>query len=338
MSSNVTLKEIAKALGISAMTVSRALNNRSNVNEKTRRRVHEKAKSMGYTPNHVAKSLVSRKTRTIGVVIPEISHDFFAKVISGIEEITYLQDYQLILTNSAESHVREIKAIETLWSQRVDGILISCSESTKDYSYFKKVIDSGIPMVFFDRCVDGLGVSTVRVSDRVGAMGVTRHMVSHGYTKFAYLRGSDMNVGKVRYAGFLDVMNEHGISVNEKWVIESGFRERGGYEAMKILLALPPEERPEVVVAVNDPVAIGAVEAIEEAGLSIPGDLAICGFTDDIRAPLLRPPLTTVHQPGELMGKKAAEKLIRTIENAEEPVENIELATTLKIRSSCGCT
>ncbi len=148
MGSNVTLKEIAKALDVSMMTVSRALNNKENVDAKTKKRVIEKARRMGYTPNHVAKSLVSRKTFTIGVVIPEISHVFFAQVISGIDEITYRQDYQLILTNSAEDFEREKKALQTLRSKRVDGILVSCSETTGDFSHFKEVIDSGIPLVF----------------------------------------------------------------------------------------------------------------------------------------------------------------------------------------------
>lgn len=337
MSSNVTLKQIAEALGVSAMTVSRALNNRSNVDEKTRERILKKARSMGYTPNHVAKSLVSRKTFTIGVVIPEISHIFFAQVISGIEEVAYKMDYQLILTNSAENYEREIKAIQTLHSQRVDGILVSCSETTEDFSHFEEIIKSGMPLVFFDRCIAGLGASTVSVDDRVGAKKMTQHLIDHGYKKIACLHGAAISIGKERLEGYKEALNENHILVDENLVIEGGFLEKGGYQAMSRLLELPKNKWPEAVVTVNDPAAIGAIERIEKAGLSVPDDIAITGYSDDIRAALLKCPLSTVSQPSKEIGKKATDKLIKTMQNENEPVENIELKTKLMIRNSCGC-
>ena len=206
MSNSVTLKQIGAKLGLSAMTVSRALNNHDNVEEKTKKRIIETAQEMGYTPNRVAKSLVSKRTHTIGVIIPEISHTFFAQVISGIENVTYEMNYQLLLTNSAEKLEREKKALETLLAQQVDGILISCSEETKDNSHLKKIIDSGKPLVFFDRCFEGLGASTVNVDDREGSRKMTQHMIDHGYNQFAYLRGPQISIGKERLDGFLDAM------------------------------------------------------------------------------------------------------------------------------------
>lgn len=337
MSSNVTLKQIAEALGVSAMTVSRALNNRSNVEEKTKERILKKARSMGYTPNHVAKSLVSRKTFTIGVVIPEISHMFFAQVISGIEEIAYQMNYQLILTNSAENYEREKKAIQTLRSKRVDGILVSSSETTEVFTHFKNVIDSGMPIVFFDRCIEGLGVSTVSVNDQTAARNITQHMIDHGYKKIACLHGPPISIGKERLQGFRQAMVDNNIPVDEKLIVESGFLEQGGYKAMKKLLDLPASQRPRAVVTVNDPVAIGAMEVIDEYGLTVPDDIAISGFSDDIRSGLLKCPLTTVKQPSAEIGREAADKLIKTIQNESEPVENIELETELIIRASCGC-
>lgn len=336
MAENVTLKQIAAELGVSAMTVSRALNNHDNVDEKTKKRIVEKARNLGYTPNMVAKSLVSKRSYTIGVVIPEISHAFFAQVVKGIENVTYETNYQLLLTNSAEKAEREKKALETLLAQQVDGILISCAEETRDVSVYQKIINSGKPLVFFDRCIEGLGATTVRVDDRTGARKMTRHMISHGYKKIACLRGPDISIGIERLNGFLDAMKENGIEVREKWIVESGFKEAGGYQAMKQILE-SDSEVPRAVVAVNDPAAIGAMEAIEEFGYSIPDDIAICGFSNDIRARLLKCPLTTVYQPSENIGRKAAEKLIKVIENREEPVENIDLLTDLVIRESCGC-
>ena len=337
MSKNVTLKQIASELGISTMTVSRALNNHDNVDENTKKLIINKARSMGYTPNHIAKSLVSKRTYTIGVVIPEISHTFFSQVVSGIENVTYEMNYQLLLTNSAEDFDREKKALVTLLAQQVDGILISCSEQSKDYSLYKKIIASGKPLVFFDRCIEGLGASTVSVDDRQGAKKMTQHMIDHGYKKIAYLRGPQISIGKERLEGFLDALNENEVTARDEWIIESGFKEEGGYIAMKQILDLPTKERPRAVVTVNDPAAIGAMEAIQEYGLSIPDDIAICGFSDDIRARLLKCPLTTVYQPSVSIGRKAAEKLIKVIENKNEPIENIDLLTKLVIRGSCGC-
>jgi DNA-binding LacI/PurR family transcriptional regulator len=310
VSSNVTLKQIAKELGISAMTVSRALNNRSNVNEKTREKILKKARSMGYTPNHVAKSLLSKKTYTIGIVIPEISHTFFAQVVRGIEEVTYEMNYQLILTNSAEDSKKERKALETLRAQRVDGILISCSVESNDFSYYKEVIDSGMPLVFFDRCIEGLGASTVSVNDKTGARQITQHMIDHGYKKIACLRGPEIAIGKERLAGYIEALHDNDIPVHEKWIVESGFQETGGYAAMKKLLELPPDERPRAVVSVNDPAAIGAIEAIEEYGLPIPDDIAIVGFGDMYLLNSLNPLLATVLQSGYEIGRQATKNVV----------------------------
>ena len=339
MSSDVTLKHIAEALGVSAMTVSRALNDRSNVDEETKQRVLKKAQSMGYRPNRVAKSLVSRKTYTIGVVIPEITHAFFPEVVRGIEEITYQSDYQLFLTNANEQFNREREAIETLRAQRVDGLLISSSLTETDYSFYQDLIDSETHVVFFDRCIEKLGASCVSVNDRESSEQITRHLIEkHGYRKLAYLSGPpNVSIGNKRLEGYLDALKANEIPVDREWIVEAGFQEQRGYQAMKELLEELGEDYPRAVVCVNDPCAIGAIDAIKEHNLVIPDDIAIVGFTDDIRAPMLEVPLTTVHQPAYEVGKRAAQKLIRTIENDDEPVENIEVETRLEIRSSCGC-
>ncbi|HYW34874.1 MAG TPA: LacI family DNA-binding transcriptional regulator [Balneolaceae bacterium] len=339
MESSVTLKHIAEALGYSTMTVSRALNDRPNVDDQTKKLIQEKARSMGYTPNHVAKSLVSRKTYTIGVVIPEITHAFFPEVVRGIEEVTNQFDYQLLLTNSNEQFEREKKAIRALRSKRVDGILISTSLTSEDYDFYEKLIESGPKVVFFDRGIENLGASCVSVNDQASSQKITEHLIKeHDYQKIAHLSGPlHVSIGRARYEGYLNALKKHNIPVNEQYIVKAGFQEEKGYKAMKELLKLPDEDRPEAVVAVNDPCAIGAMDAIKENNLSIPDDIALVGFTDDIRAKLLRPPLTTVHQPAYNVGTRAAKKLIETIEDESEPAENIEVLTTLKIRKSCGC-
>jgi DNA-binding LacI/PurR family transcriptional regulator len=337
--SDVTLRNIADELGISAMTVSRALNDYAYVDEKTRERVLEKALSMGYTPNHIARSLVANKTYTIGVVIPEITHAFFPEVVRGIEEVTNKSNYQLFLTNTNEKFEREKEAIAALRSKRVDGILLSSSITTTDYSFYEPIIESGFNIVFFDRCVENIGASCVRVNDRAGSRAITEHLIEeHKYTRIGHLSGpQQVSIGRERLKGYMDALKKHDLPIEDKWIIEGRFQEQSGYEGMKRILELPKKEYPQAVVSVNDPIAIGAIKAIEEAGLSIPDDIAITGFTDDVRAEMLKVPLTTVYQPAYEVGKRAAQKLIRTIENENEPPENIELLTSLKIRSSCGC-
>lgn len=337
MGSEVTLKQIAEELGLSAMTVSRAINNRKNVDEKTRKKVLEKARSMGYSPNHIAKSLVSKKTYTVGVVVPEIAHSFFANVIQGIEEVTFKDNYQLILTHSAEQEDRERYALETLKAKRVDGILISSAERVEDYSFYKRIVESNTTLVFFDRCAYGIGASCVRVDDQAGSYNITRHLIDHGYKRIAHLRGPlSISIGKARLNGYKEALQDNGLPVDDNLILESGLHEKGGYEAMRKLLKVHKNDLPRAVFAVNDPAAFGAMEAIYNHGLSIPDDIAIVGFSDDIRAGLMKTPLTTVRQPAYELGKRAAQKLIQLIENDDEPTENIEVKTELVIRDSCG--
>ncbi len=196
-----------------------------------------------------------------------------------------------------------------------------------------------MPIVFFDRCIENIGASCVSVNDKFSSKRATNHLIKeHGFRDIAYLSGPPkVSIGRERYEGYLEAMREADLPIREKWIEESGFHEQGGYRAMKQILELPEDERPRAVVTVNDPAAFGAMEAISEAGLSIPDDIAIVGFTDEVRSELVACPLTTIHQPAYEVGKRGAEKLVQTIENDDEPVENIEIQTDLKIRNSCGC-
>ncbi|NOX38268.1 MAG: LacI family transcriptional regulator [Calditrichaeota bacterium] len=338
MGKRVTLKQIAQEVGVSVMTVSRALNNHSNVDERTRQRILETARRLGYTPNHIAKSLVLKKTFTIGVVVPEITHSFFPEVIRGIEEVAYDAGYQLILTHSAEDFERELKAIQTLEAKRVDGILISTAQTVADYEGYRRLIDMNYPIVFYDRCVEGIGASCVSINDEESAEAITQHLLAHGYKEIAHLCGPQkVSIGRSRLAGFRKALQRAQVPVREEWIVESGFHEEGGYRAMKRLLEQSGNGYPRAVVAVNDPAAFGAMQAIQEAGLRIPEDIAIVGFSDDIRAALMPAPLTTVRQPAYEVGRRAARKLIDIIEEKNTAVEEIVVQTEIVVRRSCGC-
>jgi DNA-binding LacI/PurR family transcriptional regulator len=337
-SSRATTADIARRLGISTMTVSRALNNRPNVRDETRKQVARMAREMGYVPDLIAKSLVLRRTLTIGVVVPEIAHSFFPEAIRGIEEAIYPAGYHLILTHSAEKLERERDALQTLESKRVDGILISTIETGGDIAYYEHVIERGTPMVFFDRCVHGLGASCVRINDEESAQAITEHLIEHGYTRIAHLSGSqNVSIAGARFMGYKQALKRAGLPFLKELVVESGFHEEGGYEAMQALLRASGQNRPEAVVAVNDPAAFGAIKAILEHGLRIPDDMAIVGLSDDIRAALMPTPLTTVRQPAYLIGKRAAETLLATIEGTSAAGGEIVIETEQVIRQSCGC-
>ncbi len=335
----VTAKEIARELGISVMTVSRALNNRPNVDAETRSRVQEAARRLGYVPNRIAKSLVLQRTHIIGVVVPEITHSFFPEAIRGIEEVASHAGYHLILTHSSEDADREEEVLHLLESQRVDGILISKAQTVKENRTYRQLVERKVPLVFFDRCVPGIGADCVGVDDEVGAKRITEHLiVVHGYRRIAHLCGPQhVSIGKARLDGFKKALQENQWPFDEELIVEAGFHEAGGYRAMKTLLQLPPERQPRAVVAVNDPAAFGAMKAIQEAQLSIPEDIAIVGFSDDLRAELMRVPLTTVRQPAYEVGRKAAERLIEAIEGSSGQIMEIVLATEQIIRRSCGC-
>ncbi|MDO8550320.1 MAG: LacI family DNA-binding transcriptional regulator [Ignavibacteria bacterium] len=292
MTKRVTLKHIANELHISIMTVSRALNGSPSVDKTTREKVISTARILGYFPNHIAKSLVKRKTHTIGVVVPEITYSFFPEAIRGIEEVVYKAGYNIMLTHSAEDSRREIAAIETLASKRVDGILVSVAESDTDFQIFQQVMQLGLQVVFFDRCVFKIGASCVSIDDENSALMVTQHLINHRYKKIAHLRGPlSVSISRYRLNGFKKSLKKNNIPFRENYIVESGFHESGGYNAMMQLINLPARERPRAIVAVNDPAAFGAMKAILEAGLRIPEDIAIVGFSDDIRVELMPTPL-----------------------------------------------
>lgn len=320
------------------MTVSRALNNHGNVHERTLNRVVEAARRLGYVPNSIAKSLVLNRTHTIGVVVPEITHSFFPEAIRGIEEAASGAGYHLILTHSAEDAEKEKEAIHTLEEKCVDGILVSSAQTIVGYQMYEQAMKLGVPLVFFDRCVLGIGATCVRIDDEECAMQITGHLLDHGYTSIAHLSGpQQISIGAARQRGFLRAVHEHSVVCPPELIVESGFQESGGYHAMRILLGLPRGKVPRAVVAVNDPVAFGAMKAIDEAGLRIPEDVAMVGFSDDIRAALMPAPLTTVRQPAYEVGKLGAQKLLALIKDNTAAVEDVVVETVQVIRRSCGC-
>jgi LacI family transcriptional regulator len=336
----VTIKDIARELGISPSTVSRALKDHPDISPETKKAVNELAEKLNYTPNIVALSLRQSKTNTIGVIIPELVHFFFSTVISGIEDVAYSAGYNVIITQSNESLQREKTDIKALFNSRVDGMLISVSRETNSFEHIDNILAKGVPMVFFDRVYDTPNSSKIIVDDLSGAKEATAHLIDQGCKRIAHLEGPpNLEISKQRLEGYLQAHKDRNLEVDKSLIIPCalGTIEEGKSATQKLLAQ---GTRPDAIFATNDPAAMGAMQAIKEAGLRIPEDIAVVGFSNWFFTALLDPPLTSVDQPGFEMGQEAAKLLIRQIEiktkdrDAEVQPETKVLKTRLIVRES----
>lgn len=335
----VTIKDIARELGISPSTVSRALKDHPDISVQTKKEVNELAEKLNYQPNIVALNLRQKKTNTIGVIIPELVHFFFSTVISGIESVAYEAGYSVILAQSNESVEREKKDIKALFNSRVDGMLLSISRETTNYDHIESIISKGVPVVFYDRMYTNPETSKVIVDDYVGAKEAVTHLIEQGCVRIAHLEGAPgISISEDRKRGYLDALKEHHIPIKEGMIIEcpSATLEEAEKVTKKLLTMAPI---PDAIFANNDLLAMGAMMAIKEKGLKIPEDIALMGFSNWFFSQLMDPPLSSVDQPGFEMGQEAARLLIRQIEMKEKEQfdpkpETKILKTRLVIRQS----
>jgi LacI family transcriptional regulator len=335
----VTIKDIARELGISPSTVSRALKDHPDISTETKKAVNELADKLNYQPNTVALNLRQKKTNTIGVIIPEIVHFFFSTVISGIEDVAYQGGYNVILAQSNESYQREVTDMKALFNSRVDGMLLSLSRETVNYDHIESIISKGVPIVFYDRMYKNPNTSNVIVDDYLGAKEAVSHLIEQGCKRIAHLvAASKLIISEDRLRGYQDALKENNLEFNPDFIIDcpNGNYEEGKKMTKKLLEMAKP---PDAIFANNDPLAMGAMMAIKEAGLKIPQDIAIVGFSNWFFGELMEPSLTTVDQPGFEMGQEAARLLIKQIEMKEKDLELYKpetkiLKTRLIIRNS----
>jgi len=330
-----TIKDLAKELNLSASTVSRALRDHPDISPLTKKRVISLANKLDYHPDSIAQSLQTQKTKTIGVIVPEIKQPFFASVINGIEELAYSAGYTIIVCQSNETYDREVLYTRTLVSHRVAGLLVSLSQTTQNLDHFKALQRRGVPIVFFDRVNDDIEASKVVVDDYNGAFAAADHLIKSGYKRIAHLAGpKNLSICKYRLKGYKDALKLGNRPYNEELVVYGGLDDTDGVVGFQKLLSL--EILPDAVFAVNDPVATGAFLTIKEHGLKIPDDIALVGFSNTNVSSLLDPPLTTVEQPTYEIGKTAVQLLLAQINNSEENfVPQFEvLKTHLIIRGS----
>lgn len=328
----IKLEDLARKLKVSKVTVSKALRNHPDISEATKIRVRELADRTGYVPNFMAKNLSSRKSNIIGLVVPKLAHFFFGSIIESIYNAAFEKNYETVITVSQESAIREKKHLQSLLSMRVDGLIVSITEQTKDYSLFERIIESKIPLVFIDRVPAIKNVPSVTVDDKGGAFSAVNYFIKNGITKIGHVGGySHINIGKARRHGFIDAMNHNRIPINPRWVKEVGFGEEDGYRAFKDIFK--GGSLPEAIFAVTYPVAIGIYEAATELGIKIPEDIQITCFGNNTFKHTVPSVFNFVDQPTMDLGKNAVELLLELINNpASTKQRNIELKTRLLIK------
>jgi LacI family transcriptional regulator len=334
--SNVTQTHIAKILGLSTVTVSKALRNHPDISHATIQRVKKLADEMGYTPDLIARALSSRRSNIIGVVVPEIDHTFFAGVMKGIYSTAKENHFQIVLTVSHEDDQKEVENLQTLIAMRVDGILVSISQKTNHFEIYDLIKRKHVPLVFFDRAAPDPDFGRVVVDDRRAAAGAVAYAVGQGYRRIAHLAGPPgISIADARREGYRDGLRAAGLPMQPEWIISCGFAEEDGTRGFEGLMRL--REPPDAVFAVNDPVAIGVFDAAGEMGLRIPEDIGVIGFSDNIISRYLSPPLTTVMQPAQDIGDAAVRLVLEAVQKPEKYVpREIVIPTRLVIRDSCS--
>jgi len=309
----VTIKDIAKVLGVSISTVSRALKSHPDISEATRNQVKELAKKLNYEPNALALSLRKNKTFTIGVIIPEIVHFFFSSVISGIEDVAYDRGYNVMVSQSNESYEREVINAQALLSNRVDGVLASIAKTTIDFDHFRNFPNQGIPLVFFDRVCPELITDRVVTNDEGGAFAATEHLIHNGCKRIAHFAApQNLLIGQGRLSGYLRALKQYHIIYDPNLVLHCDTRELAIEKAESFLLKNTDVDG---VYAVNDSTAITVMQIAQRIGKRVPEDISIVGFGDGPLALISTPELTTIEQKGYEIGKEAITLLLNKIEN-----------------------
>ncbi len=332
---SVTIHDIARELKISASTVSRALNDNPRISQATKDKIKSLALKMGYQPNTVASNLRTQKTNTIGIVVPLINRHFFSTFISGVEDVAFASGYNVIISQSNDLLDKEKKIVQSLFSNRVDGLITSLSMQTDEFDHFQLFTNKSIPLVFFDRVVPNLDANKIVVDDFAVGFKATQHLIDQGYLRIAHLAGPTvLNTYRERMNGYMAALEKNGFTIDEDLIIHNRLTRIDGQEAIKQLLALP--NPPDAIFCGNDTSALSMIVYLKKIGVKIPEEFGIIGFSNEPFSEVVTPSISTLKQPAFEMGVKAAELLINEIESKVRPKEyqTITMPTELIIRES----
>lgn len=334
-SKKTSIKDIANVLGVSPSTVSRALNDSPRISRKTRVAVQQVAEKLGYQPNQLANALRSGKSYLVGVIIPRNNSAFFSSVVENIEKVLNKEGYNIIIALSYESYEKECNNIDSLLFTQVDGIIASIANETIELDYYRKIKEKGVPLILFDRGGDDLEVDYVGIDDYNSSHIIIDHLVGRGCKKIAHISGfSHKRIYKHRLMGYRDALQKNNLQFNERLIIESNLRIEDGRRVMKQLLEL--SERPDAVYAAGDFAALGALQVLLENEVKVPQEIALVGFSNESFTSYVSPPISTINQHSEQIGKKAAELFLERIKNPsqEEGVSKVIIDAQLIVRGS----
>tara|TARA_R110000868_G_scaffold145181_3_gene365203 strand:+ start:10377 stop:11405 length:1029 start_codon:yes stop_codon:yes gene_type:complete len=333
---DVTIYDIAKKLKLSTSTVSRALKNHSSISKKTTKIVNDTAKIMGYTPNTLASSLRSNKTKTIGVLISRINRPFMSSLINGIEEIAQKAGYNVIITQSHDSYKDEVDLAQALYNSRVSGVICSLAMETTKTDHFQQFIDKGIPLVFVDRVPKGFNTYKVMIDNYSAGLKATKHLIEQGCTRIAHIGGLKFrNIYSERERGYRDALQQNNLPVDEDLIVHvNTMSYEEGEKATNKLLDL--ENPPDGIFSSNDTTAVAAIQVAKNRGLKIPKDIAIIGFNNDPISHIIDPGLSTISHPAFEMGKTSSKKILKYLKNSKKDslTEITFLNTEVIIRGS----
>lgn len=333
----VTIYDIARYLNLSATTVSRGLKDHPTINKITRKKIAEAAALLGYRSNTFASSLRSKRSNTIGVIVPRLNSQFMSSVLAAMEDTASREGYNLLITQSLEKEEKEKVNANTMFNKRVDGLLISLAYDTQSTDHLQPFIDKKIPIVFFDRTWDNAGCTQVMIDNYKAAYEVTKHLLDQGCKRIMHLGGNKgRNVYADRLRGYRHALRDAGIEYNEKLVLISQLLESDGVAAANHILKMKPGNRPDAVFGANDTAPAHCMLTLQEAGIRIPEDIAIAGFNNDPVSRIVKPALTTVDYPGGHLGEAAMMSLIEHLNGTRGATStgSIILKSELIIRAS----
>ena len=344
MKQKITLKKIAQELNVSISTVSKALKNSNEIGVKTRERIQAFAKFYNYRPNNIALSLKHRKTKTIGVIIPEVVHYFFAQVIDGIERVAHENGYNVVVALSNESHEKEVINMETLADSLIDGFILSLSKGTmhsQDFHHIDEVMSQGMPVVLFDRIADQIECDKVVVDDIQGAYQAVNHLISKGRKNILLLTTQDyITVGRLRTQGYIKAIQDSDLVLNNELIIKvvDNNNSNSALPTLEVQIEEIVSKYPQIdaIFAVNEIYAAAALRVLRQASKKIPDEIALVCFTDGLISKFSFPTLTTVSQHSEEIGKKAAKILINRLssDNNDIPTKTEVIQCTVVERES----
>lgn len=333
MHNKMTMKEIAKKLNISITTVSRALNNKSDVGSETRKAVMALAQELDYTPNRMAASLRQRRSNVIGLVLPRVEHYFFATIMKGIVSSAQKDNFAVILSESSHIPQKESELIGRLIGMNVSGIILSPCRNEIDISYLKAMKKNNIPLILIDRTPKNYQGHFVKLNDFHGAEIAVKHLLQQGYKKVAHIRGHEYSsIAEDRYHGYCHALKLNNIEYNPALVKTCEFvnKEEGYYFTKELLLS---DDKPDAIFTVTDEVAIGVYKALQELGLNIPVDIGVVGYSNSMLSNYVCPRLSTIDQPGIRMGETAYE-FLRCALDDEDKIKQKVFEAKLLIRES----